>query len=926
MKRTRRKNILRGIRGSLNRFLSILFIVALGAGFLAGLFATTPDMEESCDRYMDETRWYDLDVKASQGFTREDAAAIARTAGVEAVQPARVFDMVLTDGGAAEYTARVYALFDASGRTQLCDVQLLEGRMPQAANECVLQSSLGSYADHTVRPGDTLRLATEDRSYESVSDYVAAQDLTVVGIVRSPMCISVEAESSSVGSGSIGLHVFVPEDFFAADFYTDVYVSVAGAAQENAFSGAYDALIAPAADALEALGETRAAARTASLRADAQSRIDDAQTSLDLFDGVAAKEQQLAQDSAGRALQTAQTAQALAASQSPQALRLAALLSQTAQNVKASLEAQQASAADSAALFAPQREALEEARAQLDELEDGFWLVRTREDAVGFSSYKSNVEKVAALCKVFPVFFFLVALLVALTTMTRLVEERRTEIGTLKALGFSDGNVLGEYLLYSLFSSSAGCALGFAAGFRLFPAVISNAYGMMYVLPTAETPFRPLIALIVAPATVGGILLATLWACYASFRSCPAQLMVPKAPAAGKRIWLEHLPFIWNRLSFTRKVTCRNLFRYKKRFLMTVVGLAGCSALLVTGFGLRDSIHDIVEKQFGGIDLYSLTMVLDDETSLSSDGALRDFLEDGEAVASYLNTATETGRASFGGESCQVTLSVPRDPSAVPDFITLRQRRTGAAIPFGAGSAVLTEKMCEHLGVAAGDTITLENADGKKAQVTVTGVCENYLAAYAYVSPDVYEAAFGKAPQYRTLLVNLISEDDLDGVTTRALSSGHVVYTRASRSIRDAFADTVKSIDAIVLVLILSAGILSMVVLYNLTNVNICERKKELATLRVLGFYERETERYIFRETNFLSALGSLLGLFAGVWLHHFIVRTVEVDMVMFGRSIYPLSFVYAFAISMLFTFLVNRIMRQSIRSVDMVESMKAND
>ena len=319
-------------------------------------------------------------------------------------------------------------------------------------------------------------------------------------------------------------------------------------------------------------------------------------------------------------------------------------------------------------------------------------------------------------------------------------------------------------------------------------------------------------------------------------------------------------------------------------------------------------------------------MVLDDETSLSSDGALRDFLEDGEAVASYLNTATETGRASFGGESCQVTLSVPRDPSAVPDFITLRQRRTGAAIPFGAGSAVLTEKMCEQLGVAAGDTITLENADGKKAQVTVTGVCENYLAAYAYVSPDVYEAAFGKAPQYRTVLVNLISEDDLDGVTTRALSSGHVVYTRASRSIRDAFADTVKSIDAIVLVLILSAGILSMVVLYNLTNVNICERKKELATLRVLGFYERETERYIFRETNFLSALGSLLGLFAGIWLHHFIVRTVEVDMVMFGRSIYPLSFVYAFAISMLFTFLVNRIMRRSIRSVDMVESMKAND
>ena len=386
-----------------------------------------------------------------------------------------------------------------------------------------------------------------------LSGYVSMEELTVVGIARSPMSISVESESSSVGSGSIGLHVFVPEDFYTFDFYTDVYVSVAGAAAENAFTDAYTALIDPVADALETLGESRAAARTEELRAEAQGQIDEAQSSLDLFDSVAARERELAQDAAVRAAQTAQVAQALAAAQKPQSLQLAALLAQTAQNVKATLEAQQASANDSAALFAPQREALEDAKAQLAALEDGFWLVRTREDAVGFASYKSNVEKVAALCKVFPVFFFLVALLVALTTMTRLVEERRTEIGTLKALGFSDGNVLGEYLFYSLLSSALGCALGFAVGFRLFPAVISNAYGMMYVLPAAETPFRPLIAFIVAPVTVGGILLATLWACYASFRSCPAQLMVPKAPAAGKRIWLEHLPFVWNRLSFTRK-------------------------------------------------------------------------------------------------------------------------------------------------------------------------------------------------------------------------------------------------------------------------------------------------------------------------------------------------------------------------------------
>ncbi len=811
VKRARRKNVFRGIRANLNRFLSILFIVALGAGFLAGLFATSPDMYETADRYMDEYALYDIAVQSPLCFTREQADALAETEGIETLQAACVRDVVLTGGAQESYTARIFALLDENGRTTLNCLKLLSGRLPQTAGECVLQNTTGEYVVKTPKLGTRLNLSAENPDLPQLKAAVASDTLTVVGVVESPMCLGMDAETTKVGSGSIAMDIYVPQEYFTLPVYTTLYISVMGAREMGSFDDDYKNLI---------------------------------------------------------------------------------------QTVVARLERQN--------------------QAQ--------WRITTREDAAGFASYRSNVGKVSALSKIFPVFFFLVALLVALTTMTRLVEENRTQIGTLKALGFSDGQVLAEYLLFSLLASVLGCVLGFSVGFWLFPTAISGAYGMMYFLPQTSTPLRWDIIAFVAPATILSILLATLWACYGEFRACPAALMLPKAPKAGKRIWLEHITPVWKRLPFTYKVTCRNLFRYKKRFIMTIIGVAGCSALLVTGFGLRDSINDIVDKQFGELYRYELTVVVADENASDLDPGLNGFLNNTETITAWTQCATQEGKIKYWGETQEITLSVPQDTAHFSEFITLRERETQAALTLKDGGVILTEKLCEMLNVSVGDTVTLENDAGERGSFRVGGIAENYITAYAYMTPSAYLNAFGSVPQYTQLLCCLAPQADAAQAVTEVLSCDGVLFARSSQNLRDTFSDNIKSIDAIVLILIASAGLLCFVVLYNLTNVNICERRKELATIRVLGFYERETERYIFRETNTLSFLGAFLGLFAGIRLHAFVIRTVEVDEVMFGRSIYPMSYVYAMLISVIFTLLVNQVMKHQIRNVDMVEAMKANE
>lgn len=562
---------------------------------------------------------------------------------------------------------------------------------------------------------------------------------------------------------------------------------------------------------------------------------------------------------------------------------------------------------------------------KLAELEVPEWMILDRTSHVSASSYLSNVDKLEAITTVFPIFFFLVAALVALTTMTRMVEEERLQIGTLKALGYKRGQIMFKYLFYAWVATLVGGAAGLAFGFTVIPIVIWNAYGTMYTIPGFRCLFHASLAVLGVGAAFLCTSAATLNACGQTLKEWAAQLLLPKAPKAGKRIFLERITPVWKRMKFTHKVTARNLFRYKKRFFMTVIGVAGCTALLVTGFGLKDSISDIVSKQFGKVFTYDFLVTLSKESALK-DAGFQALMDAPEQVTSYLPVQQERISLDVDGQSYDVYLFVPEDEARLDNFIDLHERKSGAAVPLTDDGVVITEKFSDEAGLSPGDTLTLENGEGREGTFTVTGVAENYVENYVYMTPSVYEDAYGSALEYNSVL-GILPDDaqDVDeAFSTSLLEVDGVAGLTQMSSMRSSLDDTIASINYVVYVIILCAGMLAFVVLYNLMNINITERTKEIATIKVLGFFEREVEAYVYRESNVLTVIGMLLGLVGGIFLHMFIMRTVEVDMVMFGRDIKPLSFVLSAVLTVVFSLLVNLGMKRKLRNISMVESMKA--
>lgn len=570
---------------------------------------------------------------------------------------------------------------------------------------------------------------------------------------------------------------------------------------------------------------------------------------------------------------------------------------------------------------------IDDAQKELDQLEPSEWMVLGRDTNVGYVSFDSNAEKVEAIAKVFPIFFFLVAALVVLTTATRMVDEERTQIGVMKALGYGKGKIAAQYLIYVAVATITGSLFGLLVGFYVFPTVIWNAYTIMYDLPALVIQFNWKYALLSSGAAILTTLLTTFWACYSSLKEAPSRLILPKAPKSGKRILLEKITPLWSRLSFIHKVTARNLFRYKKRFLMTVVGIAGCTALLLTGFGLQDSISDIVNLQFGEVLQYNLTITAKDSEKMKEDPAVQELLDDTGTVDRYLRIAQEGGDASANGQSLDVYLFVPEEPDRLSQFVTLQDRKSKVPDELEEDAVLLTEKAAERLGVAVGDTITVQrNDDHRQAEFTVGGVVENYVQNYIYLSPALYEEGYHTQPEMNQTIAVVPdgSQENRDRITSAFLESDQVQAVSFTDDIKASFQNTIKSIDFIVIVLIVSAGLLAFVVLYNLTNINITERQKEIATIKVLGFYDGEVSAYIYRETILLTLIGTAVGLVLGMALHQFVIRTAEVDMVMFGRTVYWLSYVWSALLTILFSVFVNLVMHRKLKNISMVESMKA--
>lgn len=576
--------------------------------------------------------------------------------------------------------------------------------------------------------------------------------------------------------------------------------------------------------------------------------------------------------------------------------------------------------------LADARQEIEDGQTDLDTLEMPKWYIWGRDKNISYSSFTANIDKLNAITTVFPIFFFLVAALVVSTTMTRMVEEERLQIGTMKALGYSAKTIMQKYILYALAASVSGTLVGLAVGFKAFPSIIWSAYEMMYYMPAIATPWRLSQALFSGGTLIVLSLLVTALTCRSSLSEVPAALMLPRAPKAGKRILLERITPLWRHFPFSWKVTCRNLFRYKKRFWMTVIGVAGCTSLLIAGFGISDSLNAIITKQYEDIFHYDLMTVVTEEDALTQ-GSVQEYLFDNPTVFSdSLAISIQSTRQEAEDGDVDVYLMVPKDLSAFGDFVDLHERVSRKATPLQEDGIIITEKLAKTLGIQAGDSITLQNEDEEKASFTVTGVCEHYVSNYVYMSAATYEAGFQKAPVYNAAISKMPDDSQTvrDQISAVLLDNDHVASLTFTADNVKQVLNMLNSIDAVVVLIIVCAAGLAFVVLYNLSNINVAERVKEIATIKVLGFYDREVDSYVNRESYALTGIGIFFGIFGGIALHKFVITTVEVDAVMFGRSIRPVSFLYAILLTLLFSIIVSLVIGRSLKKVSMVESMKA--
>lgn len=554
------------------------------------------------------------------------------------------------------------------------------------------------------------------------------------------------------------------------------------------------------------------------------------------------------------------------------------------------------------------------------------WYVFTRDDNAGYSEYSSNAERINRIAKIFPVFFLLVAGLVCLTTMSRMVEEQRTQIGTLKALGYSRGAIMRHYMIYAVTAAVIGGTIGAVGGCFLFPGVIIFAYSMMYKIVDIHFLFTPGNLIMSIGSMVAAIAATVYFSCNKALKETPASLMRPKAPKAGKRIFLEKIPVIWNKMNFFAKVSARNLIRYKRRMFMTIVGIAGCTALSLTGFGLKNSITDIADLQYNDIYRYSGYAAIKSDLKLSEIDGIYKTLTDYESETEYTRALIKQYDLELDGKSAQVYITAVEDAELFERFVDLRGRKSKEKISLEDG-AVISEKAAKLLGAKAGDEITVKVSDGVNKKVEISAITEQYVSHYLYLSESQYKDIFGELPKYNMIYFdNGISRDEevQNEFTEQLLENKNVLAVIMNASSLKGIYDTLRIMDLVVAVLIVSAGALAFVVLYNLTNVNITERIREIATLKVLGFYDGEVSSYVFRESIALTLLGALAGLGLGYALCMFVINTAEIDEVMFGRYIHPLSFLWAFLVTAAFSLIVNLIMTKALKRVSMVESLKS--
>ena len=742
---------------------------------------------------------------------------------------------------------------------------LVEGSMPQNQNECVVEEEFLKNANKNI--GDYIQIEPEkdENSSQESEEFLKEKEMKIVGTVKSPLYISRDRGTSKLGSGTVDYYIYVSKDNINSDVYTEIYVKLKDSQKYTTSSSRYEKYVDETKQKIEEIKDERQKARYDELIGEANSKIQDAENELNTEKQNA--EQQI-KEAEGKII---------------------------------------------------------DAKDEVAKIENPTWYILDRNQNSGYASFIQDTESIENLSMVFPIVFFAIAILVSLTSMTRMVEEERQEIGTLKALGYNKFHISLKYIIYSSLACIIGAIIGMNIGFQLLPRIVWDMYEMMYTMPSITVlynyEYSTLGLFLIYICIVG----ATLYSILKELKDAPATLLRPKAPKLGKRVLLERITPIWKRLNFSQKVTIRNIFRYKKRFLMTIIGIFGCTSLILAGFGLKDSISKILPYQYEKIFNYdiqvSLKSALDNENRQELITNLKNNAQINEVVETYMISGT----ASKEENQEDIQIIVPQDNNELDKVIKLYDLKENK-INLNEDGIVITDKLAQLINAKVGDTITVKDTNDVEKELKIVNIAENYISHYVYMSKSLYEKIYEENCIPNVLLIQdkeLTKEQESD-LSREIVEQNQVSTVTLTSTIMTTLDDTMNSLNYVVIILIVSAGLLAFVVLYNLSNVNISERIRELATIKVLGFYDKEVYSYINRETTLLTIIGIILGLGGGYLLNFYIIGTCEIDMLRFVKVIDPLSYLYAILITVAFTIIVNIFTYFALKKIDMIGSLKS--
>lgn len=874
-KKSYKKSIIREIVSSKARFFSILIIIFLGVAFYSGIKSTEPDMNKAINKFYSDYNLMDSKVVSTLGLTDKDLDILKNDDNILDFYGTYTIDVNLTN------TNNIVKFMEYDSESNINRFVVLDGRLPENTGEIALD-------ERAFRLNESLKIGDEyiiESDEDTMTSFKEAK-YKIVGMVSSPMYVEKDSRGvTSIGKGTIDYFAVLNSKDIAIDKYTEIYLRFKNVQGLDAYGDEYEKLMEENNKYLENLFDSRIVERGEEIKFEVQKEFDEAYKEIeDKYQQIIAVEQ------------------------------LGYVDEELSQNKQKLLVA---------------KEELENKEKEtINRIGESKYYFFDRTDNQGYLGYKDSINCLGNIASVLPIFFFLVAILICLTTMTRMVEENRLEIGTLKALGYKDLEISWKYIIYASIASISGCIIGILIGSTALPKIISNAYGSIYTVPKIILYYYPsyIIQSVVISVlcTVG----AALFVIKVELKDKPANLMRPKAPKIGKKILLERITPLWRRLSFNHKVTLRNIFRYKQRMIMTVLGIAGCMALLVTGFGLKDSNAGMVDKEFNKVWKYEAMVMVNENSNDEDTKKYNDTLEQLNGYEDSINIHQESVTFNKEGINKQTAfLYVPENVEKFDNFILLDDRVSGEKYRINNSGVIISEKLAKLLGVSVNDTIILNDKDNNSNEVKVDNITENYVSHYIYMSPEYYKDIFEKEPIYNAQFINFTSDKEEDNeISSKLLECNNVTNVTLKSQIQKTTEDSNDSMNLVMVVIIMAAGSLAFVVLYNLNNINVSERIRELSTIKVLGFFNNEVTMYISRENIILTLIGVATGSVLGKILHTFIINTAETDTMMMYPNISVSSYIFSALLTILFSVIVMILMHIKLKKVNMIDALKSNE